>query len=197
MRRLLKIKRCRIKTFHVVLLLFIPILACVSVLNGEETYTWTDEKGIIHITDKPPPQNVKLKDTIKYKESPYQDEYNNKTLQKIVDSAREDGTLLKKSIEKMKETKKRLEEEIEIDKRAVVFAKGDLSRAKTRAGKWAKSNIRVAEGNLRIARSNLIQDEIALKNLKEKLIEDKQRLENAEKSLKEAERNLRQYEMSK
>jgi hypothetical protein len=52
-----------IKTAIVIMI----ISLCVPVLAAEKLYTWTDEKGITHITDTPPPKNGTLKDVLQYK----------------------------------------------------------------------------------------------------------------------------------
>ena len=44
------------------------ILFAGSHLNAQKLYTWTDEKGVLHITDKPPPKSAKIKDVTTYKE---------------------------------------------------------------------------------------------------------------------------------
>ena len=35
-------------------------------LSADKLYTWTDEKGNLHITEHPPPQNAKTKDVMSY-----------------------------------------------------------------------------------------------------------------------------------
>ena len=49
----------------VVLLL---ILFAGSNLGAQKLYTWTDEKGVLHITDNPPPKRARIKDVTKYRE---------------------------------------------------------------------------------------------------------------------------------
>lgn len=39
-------------------------------LVADTVYTWTDENGKLHITQDPPPQKAKLKDTIEYEPQP-------------------------------------------------------------------------------------------------------------------------------
>ena len=39
-------------------------------LNAEKIYTWTDERGALHITNKPPPKNAELRDAIEYQSEP-------------------------------------------------------------------------------------------------------------------------------
>jgi hypothetical protein len=35
-------------------------------LSADKLYTWTDEKGNLHITENPPPKNAKTKDVMTY-----------------------------------------------------------------------------------------------------------------------------------
>jgi hypothetical protein len=41
-------------------------------LAADKVYTWTDENGKLHITQEPPPQKAKLKDTMDYQPQPAQ-----------------------------------------------------------------------------------------------------------------------------
>jgi hypothetical protein len=49
-----------------VALLFLSF--ATSNLNAGKVYTWTDENGILHITDQPPPEGTAIKDVIEYDE---------------------------------------------------------------------------------------------------------------------------------
>ncbi len=40
----------------------------VSNLFAGQVYTWTDDKGNLHVTDTPPPSKSKIKDTLEYQE---------------------------------------------------------------------------------------------------------------------------------
>ena len=39
-----------------------------SLLGAQKLYTWTDESGVLHITDHPPPQKAQLEEVVTYKE---------------------------------------------------------------------------------------------------------------------------------
>jgi hypothetical protein len=53
-------------------------------LNAEKIYIWTDEKGIEHITNTPPPKNVKPKETINLiKKRDQKDKYNTEDISKL------------------------------------------------------------------------------------------------------------------
>ena len=44
-----------------------------SALIAGQVYTWTDEKGNLHVTDTPPPPKSKVKDTLEYQEKTSQE----------------------------------------------------------------------------------------------------------------------------
>ena len=37
-------------------------------LNAETIYKWTDANGVVHITNLPPPKEVKIQEVMRYKE---------------------------------------------------------------------------------------------------------------------------------
>ncbi len=43
-------------------------LFTASLLGAQKVYTWTDENGVLHITDHPPPQKAQLEEVVTYKE---------------------------------------------------------------------------------------------------------------------------------
>jgi len=57
------------KTAHIILAIWLCL-----VLNGyaDRLYTWTDAKGVTHITQDPPPDTAKAVDTIDYSPQPNQ-----------------------------------------------------------------------------------------------------------------------------
>jgi hypothetical protein len=48
--------------------IFLMLLFFVTVdLSADKLYTWTDEKGNLHITETPPPKTARTKDVMSYK----------------------------------------------------------------------------------------------------------------------------------
>ena len=43
-------------------------LFTASLLGAQKVYTWTDENGVLHITDHPPPQRAQIEEVVTYKE---------------------------------------------------------------------------------------------------------------------------------
>jgi len=54
------------------LLLLTPLLICSGMMNGyaDRLYTWTDDKGVKHISQDAPPPNAVLEDIIDYRSQP-------------------------------------------------------------------------------------------------------------------------------
>ena len=43
-------------------------LCTASLPGAQKLYTWTDENGVLHITDHPPPQRAQIEEVVTYKE---------------------------------------------------------------------------------------------------------------------------------
>jgi hypothetical protein len=57
------------KPFCIAVGLLLTLLAALS-LNAQKLYTWTDENGVVHLADQPPPKTDKVEnvEVIKYEE---------------------------------------------------------------------------------------------------------------------------------
>ena len=57
------------KPFTILVGLLLTLLAALS-LNAQKIYTWTDENGVVHLADQPPPEIDRVEDVevIKYEE---------------------------------------------------------------------------------------------------------------------------------
>ena len=53
--------------FRVVVLALLLAAATVPA-DAQKLYTWTDDNGVLHITDQPPPKNARIKDVLPYRE---------------------------------------------------------------------------------------------------------------------------------
>jgi len=52
--------------------IFALFLLCEShILSAQTLFTWTDEAGVVHITDSKPPEGVMVQNVIQYKEKTY------------------------------------------------------------------------------------------------------------------------------
>ena len=55
------------KYFIATALLLFSLFAA-TILGAQKLYTWTDENGVLHITEQPPPKSAKVEDVVTYKE---------------------------------------------------------------------------------------------------------------------------------
>ncbi len=88
-----------------------------SRLNAQQIYTWTDENGVMHLTDQAPPQKARVDDIIKYKEKSPQEE-----------------DAIERKIEKLRESNER-QDERDAAQRAAVEARKAEKRAEEAARK--------------------------------------------------------------
>ena len=49
------------KLFYISVGLLLTVLAALS-LNAQKLYTWTDENGVVHLADQPPPETDRVED---------------------------------------------------------------------------------------------------------------------------------------
>ena len=59
------LRREAMKAIRLFLIIFVCLLPVLGSSAGK-IYTWTDEKGVTHITETPPPANARDKDVIEY-----------------------------------------------------------------------------------------------------------------------------------
>jgi len=53
---------------NIILTAVFLLLFLISPAVAQQIYTWTDEKGVLHMTNEPPPKNVEVDNVIPYKE---------------------------------------------------------------------------------------------------------------------------------
>jgi hypothetical protein len=111
-----------VKLAGITIALLMAILAA-SQLNAQKLYTWTDEKGVTHITDQPPPQNATVEGVIKFKEKSPQEldaiERRKEQLRKWnerqdnIDAARRANAQAREADQRAQEAMKRAQDEYE------------------------------------------------------------------------------------
>ena len=85
-------------------------VVCLMAISGaphlyaQQIYTWTDENGVTHLTDKAPPKNARVEDVTKYKEKTPQEQ-----------------DAIERKIEKLRQSNER-QDKIDAAQRAVVEA---------------------------------------------------------------------------
>ncbi len=70
--------------FTILTIVCLMAISAAAPLYAQQIYTWTDEKGVTHITDQPPPKQARVEDVIKYKEkTPQEREAIERELEKL------------------------------------------------------------------------------------------------------------------
>ena len=54
----------KMKYFCIAFMIF-GLLISISNSHADQVYTWTDDKGNLHLTDSPPPANAKIQDVVR------------------------------------------------------------------------------------------------------------------------------------
>ena len=54
--------------FLIAMAILLFSLFIASLLGAQKLYTWTDENGVLHITDHPPPPRAQVEEVVTYKE---------------------------------------------------------------------------------------------------------------------------------
>lgn len=104
--------------------LLLTLLAALN-LNAQKLYTWTDENGVVHLADQPPPEIDMVEDVevIRYKEKTPQEieeiQYKKENLRRQLDRAERIEKALqaeiqaRKAVEKAQEAAQQAQEEYE------------------------------------------------------------------------------------
>ncbi len=91
--------------FTILSIVFLIAISAAPHLYAQQIYTWTDENGVMHITDQPPPQQVIVEDVTKYKEKTPQEQ-----------------DAIEREIEKLRQSNER-QDKIDVAQRAEVAAR--------------------------------------------------------------------------
>ena len=101
-------------------------LFAATILGAQKLYTWTDENGVLHITEQPPPKSAKVEDVVTYKErTPEELEAIEREKDNIrreferqeqLDRGQEAGLKAKQDEEQAKKAKEKAEKEYEYNK---------------------------------------------------------------------------------
>lgn len=101
-------------------------------LAADKVYTWTDENGKLHITQEPPPQKAKLKDTMDYQPQPAQADLES-------ERQKETGTEAELKKQKSDEVRK-ARAEAEKAKKEAEIARGIAEETTRMAKEYGESN---------------------------------------------------------
>lgn len=153
---------------HGYIFLLILFLVYPALSSGQDTqtvYTWTDDDGNLHITDRKPPENATIQDELNYKPTttaPPQKKspatspetsanvmgMEQSNLKKKADAAR------RKANEAAKTAEKAIEEALKIQKETDEFVKNTQIKARRNAALRVQINERVKASNEAIDKAN-------------------------------------------
>ena len=88
------------KYFNTAFIILI-LLISISDIEAGQVYTWTDEKGNLHITDSPPPADAKIQDVVTVRKQPAAEE-EKEQLRQEQEQAEDINEKQQKEIEKAK-----------------------------------------------------------------------------------------------
>lgn len=101
----------------------------VSTLDAQQIYTWTDENGILHISDQAPPKDVNVDEVLKYREKTPQEQAAiereiEKQRQRIerqnrIDAARQAELEARQAEEKARQVRAAAQEELRVNQEYV------------------------------------------------------------------------------
>ena len=105
------------KTYCISVGLLLTLLTAFS-LNAQKLYTWTDENGVVHLTDQPPPEKDRVEnlEVIRYEEKTPQDieeiEHRKENLRRQLDRAEREEKARQAEIQ-AREAEKRAQEAVQ------------------------------------------------------------------------------------
>ena len=129
--------------YFIITVIMLFSLFAAPLLGAQKLYTWTDENGVLHITEQPPPKSVKVEDVRTYKERTPEEleaieRSKNKERRKFdkykqIENEREAQLRAKEADEKAQKAKEQAEED---------YQKNKASIDKLSTRKWKRKKFR-------------------------------------------------------
>lgn len=160
--------------------MLIVLLAFVGQTLAGEIYTWTDEDGNVHITDRPPANtHPPVENVIRYSSPSEPAAPSPPVLQETVPSTQAIDRL-KKRLNRLKQRKDEFEEIIEQNETSIAAAEKEAATYHKRSGSYARRNVKLIERELLVLRNNLTTYQSELKYVEEDIAETGQALKTIE-----------------
>lgn len=165
---------------------FLAVLVLMGPASAGEVYTWTDKDGTIHITDRPPADDSRVDDVIRYSAPPETGRPAAPVPQPTpIQTMRR--ARLDKRLTRLRERKKQLEKMIEENRESIAGAEKDAAYYRKRSGSYARRNEKAIERQLGVLKNNLATHEKDLRYVEEDLVETRQLIEIIEQDMKRPE----------
>ena len=158
--------------------LFVLLVLLRPALAGE-VYTWTDEEGNIHITDRPPQDSTQVESVIRYSNRPETKAPPDPVPQQA-SLAMLQAEQLNKQLGRLKERKTQLEKIIAENQASIAAAEKDAAYYRKRSGSYARRNQKSIERQLLVLTNNLTTYQSDLRYVEEDIAESQRLLEAIE-----------------
>ena len=165
--------------------LFVLLVLLRPALAGE-VYTWTDEEGNIHITDRPPQDSTQVESVIRYSNRPETKAPSDPELQKNKIVTQKVAQLNKK-LKRLKERKMQLETILAENQAGIDTAEKDATYYSKRRGSYGRRNQKAIEQQLVLMNSNLTTYQSDLRYVEEDIAEIQRLLEAIELNVERTE----------
>ena len=134
--------------------LLLTLLALSGTTSAGELYTWTDGKGIRHISDRPPADNSRIEHVIRYASATTELEpANPKPRPTIAETTKK--SRLRKRLTRLEERRGELEAIVAQNRDTIAAAEADAAVYRRRSGAYARRNVSIYERQLVVLRNNL------------------------------------------
>lgn len=161
--------------------LFVLLVLLRPALAGE-VYTWTDEEGNIHITDRPPQDSTQVESVIRYSNRP-ETKAPSAPAPQQESLAMLQAEQLNKKLGRLKERKTQLEKIIAENQASIAGAEKDSAYYNKRSGSYARRNQKLIERELLVLTNNLTTYQSDLRYAEEDIAESQRLLEAIERNV--------------
>ena len=153
-----------------------PILFVMLIVAGlagptasAEIFTWTDADGVVHISDRPPPEPSQIQDVLRYAPPPPQSSTPELPTSERIDSQQVER--LQKQLNRLKERKLLLDKLIADNLVSIAEAEKELEHYRKRSGSFARRNEQTIQRQLLVLNNNRATHQSDLRYLLEDMAE--------------------------
>jgi hypothetical protein len=157
------------------IIVFWVVLVRVGPAAAGEVYTWTDADGNIHVSDRPPEENVQVDSVIRYSR-PAETEAAPDRAPQPDSLAMQAADQLKKQLKRLRERKTQLAKIIVENQASIAAAEKDAAYYRKRSGSYARRNETSIERQLVVLNNNLTTYQSDLRYVEEDIVEIEKRL---------------------
>lgn len=161
----------RVKTIDLLLV----VLILLGPAYAGEIYRWTDADGIIHITDRPPPNGAAVGSVFSYPNHA-EPKAQSKVVPVQPPAASRQVEQLNRQLNRLKERRTQLQQIVAENEQTIAAAQKDADYLSRRSGAYARRNQKAIQRQLMVLNNNLTTYQNDLKYVKEDIAEVEERL---------------------